>query len=121
MRIRSQVQRLTSATTSSSNTITGDNLLSIDVDLSKDRFTYSSATGTNTLTVKNFYSVGGSSGNDQIKGNDFDNSIYGGAGDDVIIGSKGNDTIFGTGFGSPKYNQTLDYSDLGGAVKFLGC
>lgn len=102
------------------NTISGENTSSVDIDLSKNRFTYSSPTGSKTLTVKNFSSIIGTDGNDRIKGNDLDNSISSGAGDDVIIGSKGNDTIFGNGLGVPKYNQTLDYSNLGGAVKFLG-
>jgi RTX calcium-binding nonapeptide repeat (4 copies) len=94
---------------SESNTIQVRNSQAIDVDLSKDRFTYSSAAlGSKTLTVKNFNTVIGTTEKDRIKGNDSDNDLRTSRG--IIFGSKGNDAL-----SSP----TIDYSDLGRAVKFV--
>jgi Ca2+-binding RTX toxin-like protein len=105
------------------NSVNGGQALSVDIDLSQNRFTYSLPTGSKTITVKNFSNVSGSAGKDRIKGNDLNNNISGGPGNDVIIGSKGNDTIFGyrTGFGpnSTTFKQTLDYSNIGSTIKLM--
>jgi Ca2+-binding RTX toxin-like protein len=80
----------------------------IDVDLSKNRLTYSSTLiGTKAITVENFSSVFGGSGDDRIKGNDLNNEIIGGGGDDLIIASKGNDFLTA---------ETIDYSKIVTAV-----
>jgi Ca2+-binding RTX toxin-like protein len=104
--------------------------VTISLDLSKNKLTYSAAAfGTKTITVKNFQNASGGAGNDRIKGNDLDNLIIGNGGSDTIIGSKGNDTIYGFvtnirnyrgSFGvvvSEGGTNTMDYSNLGAAVK----
>ena len=87
--------------------------VSIDVDLSDNRFTFKSIPGgvDFTLGVKNFVNVTGSNLDDVIKGNDQDNVLIGGDGDDLFIGTAGNDTYSG-GDGI----DTLDYTGLGQAI-----
>jgi RTX calcium-binding nonapeptide repeat (4 copies) len=87
----------------------------LDVDLSKNRMTYSSDSfSSKTITIKNFNIIYAADGNARFKGNDLDNTFYGGRGDDIMFGSKGNDSLFG---GQGK--NTIDYSNLGHAVKLL--
>jgi Ca2+-binding RTX toxin-like protein len=82
-----------------------------DIDLSKNRVTLSSSlfSYSQTFTVKNFDNIDLVFGGHRLAGNNRDNKIS--AEDSVIIGSKGNDTLSGI-------NNTLDYSNLGHAVKF---
>jgi Ca2+-binding RTX toxin-like protein len=81
---------------------------SIDVDLSRNRVTFSSPSiGSKTIGVDNFSRVIGGNANDRIKGNDLNNEILGGNGNDLIIASKGNDSLSG---------DTIDYSKIGTAI-----
>jgi Ca2+-binding RTX toxin-like protein len=84
----------------------------VDVDLSKNRLTYSALPGgtKKTITVQNFQNISAGGGNSRIKGNDLNNSISIVGSNNTIIGSKGNDYIFGSGGG------TFNYSDFGTAV-----
>jgi Ca2+-binding RTX toxin-like protein len=80
----------------------------IDVDLSRNRLTYSSPLiGTKTIAIDNFSTVFGGNANDRIKGNDLNNEIIGGGGDDLMIASKGDDSLSG---------ETIDYSKIGTAI-----
>jgi Ca2+-binding RTX toxin-like protein len=94
----------------------------IDVDLSKNKLTYSSPSfGTKTITVKNYYNVTGGNGVDRIKGDDSNNLIEGGGGNDTIVASKGNDNLNGLAYRSfilqdEGNANTVDYSDIGRAV-----
>ena len=89
--------------------------LRIDVDLSKNRFTYSSDLfSAKTITIKNLGGIGAFPGNSRFKGDDRDNGFIGGNGDDIVFGSKGNDLLFGGGG-----NNTLDYSNIGHVIKLL--
>jgi Ca2+-binding RTX toxin-like protein len=92
------------------------NDVTVDLDLSKNRLTYSSPSiPKKTLAIKNFtsFSTNGS-GKVRIVGDDFDNSLFGGNGSSTIVGSKGNDNLLGSRSGE----STLDYRGLGNAVKF---
>jgi Ca2+-binding RTX toxin-like protein len=91
----------------------------LDIDLSKNQLTYFSGSSIKTLSIKNFSSITGSTGNNRLKGDDLDNTIVTGFNTDVtsgitydynqtIIGSKGNDILTGQN----KNNDTLDYSNL---------
>jgi Ca2+-binding RTX toxin-like protein len=80
----------------------------VDIDLSRNRLTYSSALiGTKTIAFENFSNAFGGNANDRLKGNDRDNEIIGGGGDDVIFASKGNDFLTA---------ETIDYSTIGTAI-----
>lgn len=87
--------------------------VSIDVDLSTNRFTFKDIPGGSdfTLGIENFVNVTGSSLNDVIKGNDQDNVLIGGGGNDLFIGTAGND-IYSGGDGI----DTIDYTGLGQAI-----
>ncbi len=82
-----------------------------DIDLSKNRVTFYSTTDgkSQTFTVKNFDNIDIQIGSHRLGGNNRNNKIA--AQNSVIIGSKGNDTLTGS-------RNTLDYSNLGRAVKF---
>jgi RTX calcium-binding nonapeptide repeat (4 copies) len=95
----------------------------LDVDLSRNRLTYSSASiGTKTLNIKNFIGIFGAIGNNRLKGNDQDNYIsipysydYQTGIDynysSVIVASKGNDLL-----NNGSRDSTIDYSNIGRAV-----
>jgi Ca2+-binding RTX toxin-like protein len=94
----------------------------MDIDLSINRVTYTPPSGvTSTFTIKNFDNINGAGGDNRLAGNNRNNQIFGGLGNDVVIGSKGNDNL--NGFNSLTSNlftndiNTLDYSNLGHAVK----
>ena len=89
--------------------------LKIDVDLSENRFTYSSDSfSAKTITIKNFRNISAPIGNSRFKGDDGDNRFDGNRGDDIVVGSKGNDLLLGGGG-----KNTLDYTNIGHAVKLL--
>jgi Ca2+-binding RTX toxin-like protein len=90
----------------------------IDVDLSRNRATYSSPFGTKTIGIENFVNILGTRGNDRLKGDDRDNVINPIEGVDVIVGSKGSDTIGNLVPFTAIFNvkNTVDYSDIGRAV-----
>jgi Ca2+-binding RTX toxin-like protein len=99
----------------------------LDVDLLKNRVTATSYDGkSRTYNVKNFVDFESSSDfrQDQnrgitvrIAGNDSDNKILTTPGTNTVIGSKGNDNIF-TGFFKSSGGNTIDYSNLGRAIKY---
>jgi Ca2+-binding RTX toxin-like protein len=61
--------------------------------------------------IRNIENLIGGSGNDQLGGDGFANTLNGGSGDDVLKGGAGNDVLDGeTGL------DTADYSDKAGAV-----
>jgi Ca2+-binding RTX toxin-like protein len=81
----------------------------IDVDLATGQVTYFGIWETPiSYSVKNFDNVRTPSSSGKFVGNDRNNDIQAGDGS-VIIGSKGTDELTG---------QTIDYSNLGKAVKF---
>jgi RTX calcium-binding nonapeptide repeat (4 copies) len=104
--------------------VTGSSIVkTADLDLSKNKFTYSSFNDpftqvltTKVLTVKNFTQFF-NSGNQEIRftGNDSNNVFGSGEGNNVVIASKGNDKVFTSPFGG---TTTVDYSNLGRAIKF---
>jgi Ca2+-binding RTX toxin-like protein len=110
------VETIIGAANKKNNISVADN--NVNIDLSKNLFTYSSPSGPKTLTIKNFTDVSSLTGkNTRIKGNDLDNFLYITTADflnpdpnGIIFGSKGNDRL--NAF-------TVDYSDLGRAVKFV--
>jgi hypothetical protein len=65
----------------------------VDVDLSKNRLTYSAIPGSTrkTITVQNFQDISTGGGNNRIKGNDLNNSISISGSNNTIIGSKDSD------------------------------
>lgn len=87
--------------------------VSIDVDLSANRFTNKNIPGGGDFTVgvENFVNVIGGSLSDVIKGNDQDNVLIGGGGNDLFIATAGNDFYSG-GDGI----DTIDYTGLGQAI-----
>jgi hypothetical protein len=99
----------------------------LDVDLLKNRVTATSYDGkSRTYNVKNFVDFESSSDfrQDQnrgitvrIAGNDSDNKILTTPGTNTVIGSKGNDNIY-TGFFKSSGGNTIDYSNLGRAIKY---
>jgi Ca2+-binding RTX toxin-like protein len=97
-----------------------DKLATIDVDLSANKLTYSSQLASpKTINIKNFNYVTGGPGNDRFVGDSSDNVFLGSEGDNVVIGSKGNDSL-GGGFPiDDGHYSTLDYSNLGHAVKLV--
>jgi serralysin len=93
----------------------------LDVDLSKNSLKYSSLlNGTKTIRIENFQDIRAGNADDILKGNDQNNLITGGDGDNIFIGSKGNDILVDDTFrfaeSSPISRNTVDYSDIGGAV-----
>jgi Ca2+-binding RTX toxin-like protein len=111
------VETIIGAANKKNNISVADN--NVNIDLSKNLFTYSSPSGPKTLTIKNFTDVSSLTGkNTRIKGNDLDNFLYITTADflnpdpnGIIFGSKGNDRL--NAF-------TVDYSDLGRAVNQSG-
>jgi Ca2+-binding RTX toxin-like protein len=82
----------------------------VDIDLSTGQTTYFGASGDTPIaySVKNFDNIKTPYSSGKFVGNDRNNNIQAGNGS-VIIGSKGTDELTG---------QTIDYSNLGKAVKF---
>jgi Ca2+-binding RTX toxin-like protein len=82
----------------------------IDIDLSTGQATYFGVSGDNPIaySIKNFDNIRTPFSSGKFVGNDRNNNIQAGDGS-VIIGSKGTDELTG---------QTIDYSNLGKAVKF---
>ncbi len=111
------------------NSISGDFLdkdTTLDVDVSQNRLTYSSALiGTKTLSFKNFTVFSGGQGNNRLKGDNQDNYFSIGSNNQAgtsynnsttIIASKGNDTF--TNYYPDKassVNTTIDYAAIGRA------
>jgi Ca2+-binding RTX toxin-like protein len=111
------------------NSISGDFLdkdTTLDIDLSQNRLTYSSASiGTKTFSFKNFTVFSGGQGNNRLKGDNQDNYFSIGSNNQAgtsynnsttMIASKGNDTF--TNYYPDKIsstNTTIDYATIGRA------